>query len=162
MYIITLTLSTGRRWDPWTLCAVSIASVGVFFVVYGGGGSDHPMSADMLFGDVLALLAAFSYGLYQVMYSRYAVPPDITPGTVSEPLLRNASSNVDVPPYGLFPNLLVSSIGVVTITVLWIPLLFLPFEFPTETRVWAFMALIAAMGLVFNSGMMVRLAPYAE
>ena len=111
----------------------------------------------MLLGDVLALVAAFSYGLYQVMYSRYAVPPD-PPNGAHEPLLRNASSTIDTPPYGLFSNFLLSFIGIVTITVLWIPLLFLPFEFPTETRVWAFVVLIAAMGLVFNSGMMVRFA----
>jgi hypothetical protein len=92
-YLITVKVFR-LKWEPLRLVAVSIATLGVVTVVYGGSTSrpsnkslfdissvDQPSTLTRprapLVGDLLTLFASVSYGLYQVMYKKYvALPSD--------------------------------------------------------------------------------------
>ncbi|KAH8120153.1 hypothetical protein DFH11DRAFT_1558629 [Phellopilus nigrolimitatus] len=82
-YILSVKL---RRlpWEPIRLASVAIAILGVFIVVYGSKhapelAGDEAQPSDLpkapLLGNTLTLIASFGYGLYQVSYNMYAVPP---------------------------------------------------------------------------------------
>jgi len=159
-------------------------------VVYGGtsqaGSSESQRIANQakistkpsapLVGDLLTLGASVGYGLYQVLYKKYAALPS-DPELVSEenyhPIRddyteissREASLAESVkadivypPPFGLHPNLLVSFVGLLTVTILWIPLPLLHysgierFELPGNLMTSVAIAGIAASGIVFNAG----------
>ena len=73
-----------------------------------------------------------------------------------------AASDGSTLPFGLYPNLLTSAIGVVTFISLW-PLLVVlhwtgaeKFTLPADGRTWASIAGIALGGVTFNAGYMVR------
>ncbi|KAG5928373.1 hypothetical protein E4U42_000766 [Claviceps africana] len=106
--------------------SVLIAVLGVLVVAYGdtGPSADAPSadapSGSRLAGNLIIGLGSILYGLYEVLYKRYACPPDgVSPvrGTI-------------------FANVFGSCIGFFTLTVLWLPLPFLhwlgiePFEIP--------------------------------
>ena len=65
-------------------------------------------------------------------------------------------------PFGLYPNILTSGIGAVTLITLWPILVFLhwtgaeKFTLPADGRTWAGIAGIALSEVIFNSGFMVR------
>ncbi|TRX87735.1 hypothetical protein FHL15_011372 [Xylaria flabelliformis] len=88
--------------------AVLVAIVGVLVVAYGGGGDgpDDGAASTQLLGNLIIGVGSVLYGLYEVLYKRYACPPD---GTA-------ASRGV------IFANTFGSCIGLFTILVLWIPL----------------------------------------
>lgn len=98
--------------------AVLIAIFGVLVVAYGdtGGssegevdksGSGPDAAAESRFlGNMVIGLGSVLYGLYEVLYKRYACPPDgVSPGRGM-----------------IFANTFGSMIGLFTLTVLWIPL----------------------------------------
>jgi drug/metabolite transporter (DMT)-like permease len=73
-----------------------------------------------------------------------------------------AASDESTLPFGLYPNLLTSAIGVATFIALW-PLLMVlhwsgaeKFTLPADARIWAGIAGIALGGVTFNAGYMVR------
>jgi len=89
------------KWEPRRLVAVSLATLGVAVVVYGGSTSSkvdnslpepaasdsaaviEPKASSPLVGDLLTLLASVIYGLSQVLYKKYvALPSD--PGLLSD------------------------------------------------------------------------------
>ena len=83
-YVISVKVND-HDWEKRKLLSVLIASLGVLMVVYGGEKQESPSSAaeaptDVpsapFIGNVLTLLASFSYGLYQVMYKMYATLPE--------------------------------------------------------------------------------------
>ncbi|KAJ7038231.1 hypothetical protein C8F04DRAFT_1089985 [Mycena alexandri] len=149
------------RWEPRKLFAVSLATVGVLVVVYGGStvtDSDAKVSVEKraslkpVVGDLLTLVASLGYALYQVLYKKYAALPS-DPELVAEAEyehLATAEDSPDVqydapdgmldnedtvypPPFGLHPNLLTSAIGLCTLSVLWI---FLPVLHYTGTELF--------------------------
>ncbi|KAK7064246.1 hypothetical protein R3P38DRAFT_2490802 [Favolaschia claudopus] len=75
------------RWEPRKLFAVSLATIGVLIVVYGGSAvpsrDDAPSierralasSWKPLMGSLLTLIASVGYALYQVLYKKYAALP---------------------------------------------------------------------------------------
>ena len=74
----------------------------------------------------------------------------------------SAASDGSTLPFGLYPNLLTSAIGVVTFISFW-PLLVVlhwtgaeKFTLPADGRTWASIAGIALGGVTFNAGYMVR------
>jgi hypothetical protein len=74
----------------------------------------------------------------------------------------SSASDGSTLPFGLYPNLLTSAIGVATFIALW-PLLVVlhwtgaeEFTLPADGRTWASIAGIALGGVTFNSGYMVR------
>lgn len=91
--------------------AVLIAIAGVLVVAYGdtkgGGRRDDATSAGGRFlGNIVIGVGSILYGLYEVMYKRFACPPDgVSPG-------RGTS----------FAITFASLIGLFTLTVLWIPM----------------------------------------
>ncbi|KAL6863985.1 hypothetical protein J3F83DRAFT_716278 [Trichoderma novae-zelandiae] len=119
--------------------AVIIAIVGVLVVAYGdtgsGSGSDAESSqgegADVdagsrFLGNIVIGIGSVLYGLYEVLYKRFACPPDgVSPGRGM-----------------IFANTFGSCIGLFTLSVLWIPLPILHwlgweiFELPEASTCW--------------------------
>jgi drug/metabolite transporter (DMT)-like permease len=173
-------------WERRKLIAVIIATLGVVAVVYGGSqineeGGDGTSATYRapLTGDLLTLIASIGYGLYQVLYKRYAALPsdpelhitdefydrvsissDESPLASPEPDLSQEDV-VYPPPFGFHPNFLTSLIGLVTFVVLmlFLPLLdyieFEPFRAPPNWWTVFSISGIAASGVIFNSGLMV-------
>ncbi|TGJ80019.1 hypothetical protein E0Z10_g8747 [Xylaria hypoxylon] len=88
--------------------AVLLAIVGVLVVAYGDSSDpDHaPDAATRLLGNLIIGVGSVLYGLYEVLYKRYACPPD----------------GVDATRGVVFANTFGSCIGLFTVLVLWIPL----------------------------------------
>jgi drug/metabolite transporter (DMT)-like permease len=194
-YIITVRLFK-LKWEFRKILAVLIATFGVLAVVYGDARNTDVPPADYreapdadvsidgtkpkapLLGDLLTLCASVGYGLYQVMYKRYAAlpsDPEFEPGTAYDPLPDSEDGpahglnggNIDVdgltypPPFGLHANLLTCGIGLMTFFTLWIMLPILHycgyerFRLPPDLLTTLSIAGIAGSGLVFNGGLMV-------
>ncbi|KAL7795946.1 hypothetical protein V8C37DRAFT_372618 [Trichoderma ceciliae] len=119
--------------------AVIIAIVGVLVVAYGDAGSksvdghgegvgmDVDVDAGSRFlGNIVIGIGSVLYGLYEVLYKRFACPPDgVSPGRGM-----------------IFANTFGSCIGLFTISVLWVPLPILHwlgleiFEIPAASTCW--------------------------
>jgi len=177
---------------------VLLATLGVLAVVYGGSrgfnglediqkrssSAPEPPKAPLI-GDLLTLVASIGYGLYQVLYKRYAALPfdpklvgedHYTPASqiedtgfeeiedlgLEQDLLIPESVNYSLP-FGLYPNLITSAIGFCTCTVFWILLVIVhftgveKFRVPTDLHTVLCIAGIAASGVLFNAGFMVRI-----
>ena len=118
--------------------AVGIAIVGVLVVAYGDsrpgeeGGSDKSAGTRFL-GNLIIGAGSVLYGLYEVLYKRFACPPEgVSPGRGM-----------------IFANAFGSCIGAFTLTVLWLPLPVLhmlgweTFELPTgETALWLWLSVL--------------------
>lgn len=110
--------------------AVAVAIAGVLVVAYGDGhGSDTPGSLDgntRFLGNMIIGVGSVLYGLYEVLYKRYACPPE------------GCSAGRGM----IFANAFGSLIGAFTLLVLWIPLPVLhilgweTFELPTGYTAW--------------------------
>lgn len=175
--------------------AVVLATTGAAAVVYGGSTSSSDEDApavstqqqlkisNALVGDLLTIVAAVVYGVYQVLYKIHAALPT-DPDTVEvhiqapyEPLaesLEDGSDPIRVvesggnqeivfpPPFALYPNMLTSAIGVCTLLVFWIPMPIMHLsrmriiELPADP--WTALTIlgIALSGVVFNAGFMVK------
>lgn len=186
-YVISVKLKH-QAWEPRRLLSVIGASLGVLAVVYGSNQeteiSDSNISKAPFFGNMLTLVASFAYGLYQVLYNMYAVPPsEAEDGEGGEWRRLSISSTTSIdnalvadetddgiildgdivypPPFGLYANALTSGIGLLTIFVLWIPLPFLhmtaiePFVWPNDLKTWIAICGIALTALTFLATFMV-------
>ncbi|KZT65601.1 hypothetical protein DAEQUDRAFT_716388 [Daedalea quercina L-15889] len=179
------------KWEPVRLAAVILATVGATVVVYGGSGSspDAPEAASHagannrapLAGDLLSLLASILYGVYQVLYKLYAALPtdpeellDAEPPVdaytripsddeLEEDVVAAVPEPSIVPPFGLYPNMLTSFIGLCTFLVLWIPIPILHilgishFALPTSMGQILSIVGISLTGVMFNAGFMILL-----
>ncbi|KIK28563.1 hypothetical protein PISMIDRAFT_27567 [Pisolithus microcarpus 441] len=188
-YVFSVKL-LGMNWGALRLLAVCLATLGVMTVVYGGtkASPPGPESATKsiahqpapFVGDILTLVASLVYAFYQVVYKKYiALPtdPDLTSQSANYQGLYSADDADDEnqtpaslkdeivypPPFGLHPNLIITSIGMCTLLVFWMPIPFLHYygleEFRLPTRVDTLMAIagIAASAVVFNAGTMILL-----
>ncbi|KAK4445828.1 putative DUF6 domain protein [Podospora aff. communis PSN243] len=132
--------------------AVGIAIVGVLVVAYGDGhgGSPEgptPDGAKRLLGNLIIGVGSVLYGLYEVLYKRFACPPEGT----------SAGRGM------IFANTFGSLIGVFTLFVLWIPLPVLhilgieTFEIPTGQTGWLlFISVI--MNMIFAGSFLVLIS----
>ncbi|KAJ8457205.1 hypothetical protein ONZ45_g18407 [Pleurotus djamor] len=179
------------QWESRRLLAVIIATLGTVAVVYGGStaSNEDPHNASMplssfkpsapILGDLLTLIASAGYGLYQVLYKKYAAlpsDPEVTAERLYEALPAEDAPHGDVydriedkneliypPPFGLHPNMLTSAIGLCTMLLLWIPLPILhyldaeKFAWPSNAPTFLAIGGIALGGLVFNAGFMILL-----
>lgn len=143
--------------------SVGIAIVGVLVVAYGDkdeakspghsggasggkpGGSDEPNNR--LAGNLIIGVGSVLYGLYEVLYKKYACPPEGTsPGRGM-----------------VFANAFGSLIGVFTLTVLWIPLPILhftgiePFELPHGQAAWL-LAVSTLSNAIFSGSFLVLMS----
>lgn len=117
--------------------AVLIAILGVLVVAYGDTGSpdeatssasgpSDPGAGSRFAGNLIIGVGSVLYGLYEVLYKRYACPPE----------------GVSAVRGTIFANVFGSCIGFFTLTVLWIPLPFLHwlnierFEIPSASTCW--------------------------
>jgi len=193
-YIITVRLFK-LDWEPRKLLAVLIATLGVMAVVYGDVGQSELPHTDQreafvntsetvkpkapVLGDLLTLCAAVGYGLYQVMYKRYAAPlqdgeseldvpyvplsdsDGLSAGELDESVKEVDDDLAYPPPLGLYPNLLTCGIGLMTLSSLWIvlPLLhysgYERFRLPDNPTLVLSIAGITGSGLLFNAGLLV-------
>ncbi|KAI1451817.1 hypothetical protein F4805DRAFT_450007 [Annulohypoxylon moriforme] len=120
--------------------AVLIAIAGVLVVAYGDSkdpvGEDESMDTEAsrrFLGNMIIGAGSVLYGLYEVLYKRWACPPEGTSATRGM----------------IFANAFGSCIGTFTLTVLWIPLPLLhilgweTFELPTgEAAFYLFVSVI--------------------
>ncbi|KAI8630035.1 hypothetical protein F5Y19DRAFT_69371 [Xylariaceae sp. FL1651] len=118
--------------------AVLVAIVGVLVVAYGdsketGDGGSAAGGETRFLGNLIIGAGSVLYGLYEVLYKRYACPPE------------GISANRGV----LFANTFGSCIGLFTLLVLWIPLPILhvlgweTFELPTgQTALYLWISVI--------------------
>ncbi|KIK96263.1 hypothetical protein PAXRUDRAFT_826138 [Paxillus rubicundulus Ve08.2h10] len=149
-YIFSVKL-LGLEWGKLRLFAVSLATLGVVTVVYGGsiGSSSDPEpfkenltnTSTPFVGDMLTLVASLVYGLYQVLYKKYIALSSNPVLNSDSAHYRQLSTSIDniadeepsacavvadnmvyPPPFGLHPNLITTSIGLCTLFVFWIPI----------------------------------------
>ncbi|KAH6656091.1 hypothetical protein BKA67DRAFT_515391 [Truncatella angustata] len=111
--------------------AVLIAIAGVMAVAYGDSKEDDaagegPAASLRLLGNLIIGGGSILYGLYEVLYKRWACPPE----------------NISATRGMIFANTFGSCIGTFTLTVLWLPLPLLhwldieTFELPTGKAAW--------------------------
>ncbi|GAB1315244.1 DUF6 domain-containing protein [Madurella fahalii] len=145
---------------PDKMLAVAVAIVGVLVVAYGdgggGGGGSSPAEgesgvaldpAKRLMGNLIIGVGSVLYGLYEVLYKRFACPPEGT----------SAARGV------IFANSFGSLIGCFTLFVLWIPLPILhvlgweTFEVPTgQTALLLFISVL--MNMMFSGSFLVLIS----
>lgn len=109
--------------------AVLIAIAGVLVVAYGdtkGEGVKDVEASGRFLGNLIIGVGSVLYGLYEVLYKRFACPPEgVSPGRGM-----------------IFANTFGSMIGLFTLSVLWIPLPILhllgieKFELPVASTCW--------------------------
>ncbi|KAH0436539.1 hypothetical protein CcaCcLH18_04345 [Colletotrichum camelliae] len=133
--------------------AVLVAIAGVLIVAYGDtspGDDDaaHQKEAgERLTGNLVIGIGSVLYGLYEVLYKRFACPPDgVTPGRGM-----------------IFANTFGSCIGAFTLTVLWVPLPILhwtgieTFSLPTGYTAWMLLASVV-MNATFAGSFLVLIS----
>jgi len=135
--------------------AVLIAVAGVLVVAYGDakpdrggdGQEDKPEARDRLLGNLVIGAGSVLYGLYEVLYKRYACPPEgCSPGRGM-----------------IFANTFGSLVGTFTLLVLWIPLPLLhvlgleTFALPTGKVAW-YLFLSVIMNATFAGSFLVLIS----
>ncbi|KAL7768152.1 hypothetical protein ACKLNR_002453 [Fusarium oxysporum f. sp. zingiberi] len=122
--------------------AVLIAIGGVLVVAYGDTkeGGESVEAGNRFLGNLVIGVGSVLYGLYEVLYKRYACPPEgCSPGRGM-----------------IFANTFGSLIGLFTLTVLWLPLPILDwlniekFEIPAASTCW--LILLAVLSNATFSG----------
>lgn len=126
--------------------AVIVAIIGVLVVAYGDRAEAEGNTADgkvgkaseeaehRLIGNIVIGIGSVLYGLYEVLYKRYACPPEGT----------SAGRSM------IFANTFGSMIGCFTLFVLWIPLPILhilgleTFRWPTGEAAWMLLISVCA------------------
>jgi len=142
------------------MLAVAVAITGVLVVAYGPSTSSDtsstagnftsttPDPATRLAGNLIIGAGSVLYGLYEVLYKRFACPPD---GAVS------STRGVQ------FANAFASMAGLFTLLVLWIPLPILhilgweEFELPTGKTAWL-LFLSILMNMMFSGSFLVLIS----
>jgi drug/metabolite transporter (DMT)-like permease len=142
------------------MVSVFLAILGVLVVAYGdteepkhgshSGGSTNP-DADppdnKLVGNLIIGIGSVMYGFYEVLYKKYACPPE------------GASPGRSI----IFANSFAGMIGTFTLCVLWIPLPFLhytgiePFELP-RGKTAALLAVSTLSNAVFSGSFLVLMS----
>ena len=123
--------------------SVAVATIGVMVVAYGdrpekkasdGENTSDNSAQNRLLGNIVIGIGSILYGLYEVLYKRFACPPEGTsPGRGT-----------------IFANTFGSLIGCFTLSVLWIPIPLLhwlgweTFEWPTGEAAWMLIISVAA------------------
>jgi len=172
-YLISVKLFK-LKWEVRRLVAVSLATLGVIAVVYGGTTTPTKKvtTSDFVFkpsapllGNLMTLVASFGYGLYQVLYKIYAaLPSDPEVEVLYQEISREDSHDLGStqedtmypPPFGFHPNLLTSLMGFFTFILLWIPIPFLHysgaeiFKLPPNFFTTLAISGIALSGVVFQ------------
>jgi drug/metabolite transporter (DMT)-like permease len=142
------------------MVSVFLAILGVLVVAYGdteepkhgshSGGSTNPdaeVPDNKLVGNLIIGVGSVMYGFYEVLYKKYACPPE------------GASPGRSI----IFANSFAGMIGTFTLCVLWIPLPILhftgvePFELPTG-KTAALLAISTLSNAVFSGSFLVLMS----
>lgn len=123
--------------------SVAVATVGVVVLAYGDrpdkqtskeGSADDNGPQNRLLGNIVIGFGSILYGLYEVLYKRFACPPEgVSPGRGT-----------------IFANTFGTLIGCFTLLVLWIPLPLLhwtgleTFVWPTGETAWVLLISVIA------------------
>ncbi|ETN38216.1 uncharacterized protein HMPREF1541_06247 [Cyphellophora europaea CBS 101466] len=161
-YVFSILLLNDKfRMDK--MLSVGLAIVGVLVVAYGdsnepkhgghSGGSTNPnqdpddLPNNKFLGNLIIGIGSVMYGLYEVLYKKYACPPDgVSPARGM-----------------VFANTFGSMIGVFTLCVLWIPLPFLHytgvevFELP-RGKTAALLAVSTLSNAIFSGSFLVLMS----
>lgn len=129
--------------------AVLVAIIGVLVVAYGDSRDPgHAKDAGTrLLGNLIIGVGSVLYGLYEVLYKRYACPPD----------------GADAARGVIFANTFGSCIGLFTLLVLWIPLPILhilgweTFELPSATTA-VYLWISVIMNAIFAGSFLVLIS----
>ncbi|KAH7325879.1 putative DUF6 domain protein [Stachybotrys elegans] len=123
--------------------AVLIAIAGVLVVAYGDVDENEAAAdvTDRFFGNIIIGIGSVLYGLYEVLYKRFACPPDgVSPDRGM-----------------IFAILFGACIGTFTLTVLWIPLPILHildierFVIPSAWTCWLILAAVLSNAIFSGS-----------
>ncbi|KIW72465.1 hypothetical protein PV04_00656 [Phialophora macrospora] len=131
--------------------SVALAIIGVFVVAYGDKDDGTPGAekgfGTKLIGNIVIGIGSVAYGFYEVLYKKYACPPEGTsPGRGM-----------------VFANTFGSMVGLFTLTVLWIPLPILhwtgleTFEIPTGQAAWL-LSISTLSNAVFSGSFLVLMS----
>jgi drug/metabolite transporter (DMT)-like permease len=143
------------------MLAVAVAIVGVLVVAYGDGSGEESESASSsaavpgdavdpgarFAGNLIIGVGSVLYGLYEVLYKRFACPPD----------------GMDATKGVIFANTFGSLMGGFTLCVLWIPLPVLhvlgweTFEIPTGETAWLLFVSVF-MNMLFSGSFLVLIS----
>ncbi|ETI28924.1 hypothetical protein G647_01376 [Cladophialophora carrionii CBS 160.54] len=156
-YVFSIMLLNDKlRFDK--ALSVGLAIIGVLVVAYGdkddstpGPGKSNPGAekgfGTKLIGNIVIGIGSVAYGFYEVLYKRFACPPEGTsPGRGM-----------------VFANSFGSMVGLFTLTVLWIPLPILhwtgleKFELPTGQAAWL-LSISTLSNAVFSGSFLVLMS----
>ncbi|KAF0455821.1 DUF6 domain protein [Gigaspora margarita] len=107
-----------------------------------GGNAEEGGNGTIYTGDLIALLGAVMYGLYEVLYKKYGSPP--TPSI-------------------LFANTMTGLIGILSLIFLWVPIPILhytgieEFSLP-DMKTFGYIILMVSSGVAFNASFMIVIA----
>jgi len=179
VYLISIK-AFGLKLEIRKMVAVVLATAGVVLVVCGRTAvtpknQTHAISnapSAPVFGNLLTLVASFSYGLYQVLYKMYVALPNDSrkkERSIYQSISGDEESEIEHEfprttnplPFALFPNLMTTLVGLATGIFLWVFVLMCDrtgieiFRLPKDGRTVLCIAGIALSGTIFNSGLMV-------
>ncbi|KAJ9602306.1 hypothetical protein H2200_013161 [Cladophialophora chaetospira] len=149
-YVFSIMLLNDKlRFDK--ALSVALAIIGVLVVAYGdrddSAATPKPGIGSKLIGNIVIGIGSVAYGLYEVLYKRFACPPEGTsPGRGM-----------------VFANSFGSMVGLFTLTVLWIPLPILhwtgleTFEIPTGQAAWL-LSISTLSNAVFSGSFLVLMS----
>jgi len=135
-----------ERLGRYSIIAVLLSIVGTFVIAYGDTTAEHPpdesnaaskVGTSRLFGNVIASVGALAFGLYEVLFKKWACSSRPSDPKSSLPLTLAASALT----------------GVYTFATLWVFLVALHFvgietlEWPS-LRVWAWLTIAVISGVV--------------
>lgn len=131
----------GETFSLLKLSSVVFAIIGVIVVTYSGSSSSQDVATNRFWGNLIILIGAVLYGLYEVFYKKFLCPP---------------SNTVSSRRQALFSSFTMSMIGVMTALVLWIPLVLVHvsglhhFQFPPDFKLWCITIGSVLSNIVFS------------
>lgn len=148
----------GDKFSWLKMSSVITAIGGVFIVAYTGKSSSSSTDPDQpevdkyphrLMGNVIILIGAILYGLYEVIYKKKCCPP---------------SNEVSARRQATFSNFSMCFIGINTLIILGIPMLFVhitgihTFKIPSDSKSWFYIIISTFANLTFSCSFLALMA----
>ncbi|KAG7701730.1 hypothetical protein KL929_000933 [Ogataea haglerorum] len=139
----------GEMFSLIKLGSVVLAIAGVMVVAYSGKDRDAGNYPHRLQGDIIILIGAILYGLYEVLYKKKCCPP---------------SNEVSARRQATFSNFTMCLIGISTIILVIIPVAIVQllgwhrFAFPTSGAQWLYIFLSTISNLIFSVSFLALMA----
>ncbi|KAH3660151.1 hypothetical protein OGAPHI_007356 [Ogataea philodendri] len=139
----------GEKLSLVKLSSVVTAIAGVMVVAYSGKNQNLGTYPHRLQGDVIILMGAILYGLYEVLYKKMCCPP---------------SNEVSARRQATFSNFSMCLIGINTVFVVIVPMAVVQilgwhrFQFPTSSKQWLYIFLSTFSNLIFSVSFLALMA----